>query len=123
MCVLSVPCHAGYARKAGWFQCAAGSAIPLPAPAVERHGFERTDIDALEAPHIDRDHRRAVGLGAVREGFDTTDRAELVVNDLLVELILGEILGAGAQRKLLRRDKGEEKPMFCADGAVAGHDL
>src|SRR5436190_22068289 len=83
----ALPCR--IRAKGPLVSCAADTAIPLPAPAVERHGFKRADIDALEAPHVDRDHRRAVGLGATRERFDATDRAESVVNDLLVELIFG----------------------------------
>src|SRR4051812_19360077 len=71
----------------------------LHALAVEWCDTERLDVDAVEAADVDCHHVAAVGSLALRERSHTAITTERMMEDFLVELVVGEIVAARAQRK------------------------
>src|SRR5580700_106291 len=94
-------------------------AAALPIPPIDRRHRELRQLNAVDAAHIERNHVRAIRLGAAREHVDTAIIAELVADGVLVEQIFLQILLAGAQLKALRRHEGEVQALLGADRAVA----
>src|SRR5262249_19819046 len=114
------PIHSATGIRAGRF--AATNAAPassarrreprrrgLPAAAVEGRGVERRGVDVVEAAHVDRDHLIALRSGSARERAHAALRAEQVMDRFLAELVVLEILGAGAQREACRWHERPER--------------
>src|SRR5262249_18099238 len=76
-----------------------------------------------EAAHVDRDHLIALRSGSARERAHAALRTEQVMDRLLAELVVLELLGAGAQREACRRHERPERAALLADRAVAGDDV
>src|SRR5262249_25372363 len=95
----------------------------LQAAAVEGRGVERRGVDVVEAAHVDRDHLVALRIGSARERAHAALRAEQVMDRFLAELVVLEVLGAGAQRKACGRHERPQRATLLADRAVAGNDV
>src|SRR5688572_15705276 len=81
------------------------------------------EIDALEAAGVDRRHALARRIDALAEGMDAAGRAEMMLDDVLVERVdLGVLLGS-EETEVLARHEPEERSLARADGAIAGHHL
>src|SRR6266851_1387651 len=94
----------------------------LEAAAVERLGVERRDIDVVETANVDRDHLLSARRSSARECPDAALRTEQVVDGLLAELVILEVVRAGAQGEMLRRDEAPQRAALLTDRAVAGDD-
>src|SRR5438874_12937121 len=94
----------------------------LYASAVERHGRDACDVHAIEATNIDGYHFAAAWALPTRKGSHAALPAKQVMDNLFIELIIDELIRARAQRELLRRNEGPQRPAFRADRAVAGDD-
>src|SRR4051794_20323518 len=101
---------------------------PVPAirsetPTVDLRHLERARLHALQAAHVDGDHRRAIALFPAREGLNSAPRAEKVVDVHLVELVVDEPFVAREEFELVGRDEREKVSLSRADRAVASNDL
>src|SRR5690349_20486653 len=106
----------GTARPAERAACGA----VLGAAAVEVLDLQLLGIDAIEAAHVDRGHRLAARAGAARERLDAAGLAERVVNDVLVELVVGQLVLALLELELLDRRERQQRAGAPAHRAVAG---
>src|SRR5262245_61574797 len=100
-----------------------GPFLPLQRAAVERRRLERADVDLVEAAHVDRDHLATLRRDPARERADPALRAEQVMDRLLAELIVPDVVRAGAQREPIGGDEDPERTALLADRAVAGDDV
>jgi len=73
--------------------------------AIERDGAQRGDVDAVEAADIDGNHLAAIRFLAARKGSDPAFPAEQVMDPFLAELIVDEVLVAGAKSEVLGRNE------------------
>src|SRR5215212_3784395 len=86
------------------------SVMPLSKRApFERLALECGQVDTVEAPHVDRCGRRAIGRRRERERLRAARRAKLVFDRVLVERVGGEIALGRLQRHLVARDEPEKK--------------
>ena len=60
--------------------------------AVVRCQGQRAEVDAVETADVDRDHLARARRGAAGEGLDPAFAAELMVNDLLVEIMISYLM-------------------------------
>src|SRR5437879_6098000 len=93
------------------------------APAIERDERERTGINPIQTADVDRDRFSATLFLPARERTDPALSTEQMVDDFLVELIIGQFVGPCAQRKLLGRDEDPQRAALGADRAIACKDL
>src|ERR1700675_4944842 len=98
------------------------TAMRSPVPSVDRGHREFCQLDAVDAADVERRHLGAVGFLAAGEHLDAAILAELMPDRVLVEEIFLQIVLAGAQLKLVRRQKCKMQTLLGADRAVAcGH--
>src|SRR5262249_20935533 len=95
----------------------------LETAAVEGRGLERGGVDVVEATHVDRDHLAALGIRSARERAHAALRTEQVMDRFLAELVILEVLGAGAQREACRRYERPQRAALLPDRAIAGDDM
>src|SRR5947208_11462840 len=93
------------------------------APAIEWDERKRTDIHTIQAADIDGDGLSATLFLHAGERTNAALPAEEVVNHFLVELIVGQFVGTGAERKLLGRNKDPYRTALGADRAIARKGL
>ncbi len=79
------------------------------------------DVDIVQAPQIDDPHFIAVRCLAVAERMNAARRAEDVMGDFLVELVILEHFFARQKLELVCRNEREQIPCFAAYRAVAGN--
>src|SRR5215470_1094746 len=96
---------------------------PSAAAAVEGRDLQRGRLDALEAADVHRGHGLAVRAGAEAEGRAAAGRAEMVLDDVLVEHVGGERALRRSQPQLLARHEPQQIALAAAVRAVALHDL
>ena len=69
-------------------------------------------IDAIETAYIYRDALIPLSIRAAAEGSDSAGFAEKMMDQLFVELIVGQIGFAGSQFELIGRNKGQNPASF-----------
>src|ERR1700741_330026 len=92
---------------------------PSERAAVERLALERREIDIVEAAHVDRDHRLALGADPAREGLPAAGAAEEMMDAVLVELVFGKAVFALEQLELAWRREGEQQSQCLAVRTIA----
>jgi len=82
---------------------------PSKAAAIDLLHLQRVGLDAVEAAHINGHHVSAVARPfATGKRLDAAGRAKQVVDDVLVELIVGQIVFAGDKLEITGRRKGQQ---------------
>src|SRR5882724_11047470 len=93
------------------------------AAAVEGHDLEGRGRDAFEAADIDGGHGLARRVSAESEGRAAAGRAEMMLDDVLVEQVGGERAFRHGEPQALARDEPQQVALAAAMGAVALDDL
>jgi hypothetical protein len=71
------------------------AAARLELTAVDLDTLDALEIYAVQAANIDQSHFGSAPYTASAEGLTATDRTELVLDQMLVEGVRGELLRAG----------------------------
>src|SRR5215213_11035431 len=91
--------------------------------AVNGNSLERRQVDILQAAHVDGRRFDAGRVLAEREGRAAAFRAELMLDEVLVECVGAQRVGAGHERELRARNEPEQVALAAAMRAVALHCL
>jgi hypothetical protein len=77
-------------------------------------------LHPFQTVHVDRSDRRSIRHFSIGKALDAAGATEKVPDRFLVEEILGEIILAGRQPKVLSRRKRQHEPHALAPRAIAG---
>jgi hypothetical protein len=94
----------------------------LEVSALEWDDWKSADIDVIQATDIDGDRITAVWRLAATKRAHAAMAAKQVVDDVLVELVVGQVVSAGLQLELICAREGPQCATLGADRAVAGDD-
>src|SRR6185295_6654658 len=97
--------------------------IPSHCPSIELFLRQAGEIDALERPGIDGGHLVAFLVGSEGKRLDAAALAELVRDEVPVELVGGELVLRRLQPESVASDEPEKRALARADGAVALQEL
>src|SRR5688572_15580582 len=80
---------------------------------------DRVQVDVLQAAHVDRGHRLALRVDALAERMDAAGRAEAVLDDVAVEGVGGQRVGAAGDLQPGAGHEPQQRALALAHGAVA----
>jgi hypothetical protein len=95
------------------------SPLTLDVAPIDRRHRQLREIDAVDAADVKRNHLGAIGLKTAREHLDAAVDAELMPDRVLVEEVFFNIILAGAELKMLRRQEREMQALLGADRTIA----
>lgn len=96
-----------------------GSVDGLEGSSVDRGNLERFEIKIFKAADVDGFDLVATAVLTCRKRRDAACFAERMVDDLLVEMIVGERIFARNQLELIGRNKRQNRSLAVAHGAIA----
>src|SRR5688500_18415543 len=94
-------------------------AVLSDAGAVVRNHFQAGQVHVRQATHVNHGHRLAVSALALAEGRDAAGEAEMVVDQVPVELVGAHVRLGRLQAQGLARESREQRALAPTHGAVA----